>query len=199
MFEVQIMCAIMFSVCILTYTNVVELVKVKGGYYIMNKSLILKVLKVLLLVLIGVSFFLPFVTGKVFSTQLSAFVTFSDNLFNVDDFAIRLGKTADSTMVYVYIYMALAVVASVILFVKEAYGRVANLVTAGLGLVIHSYVYYSVFIDKSDDLKAALKVVHPQLGHTLTMNVGYGLFVGLVLVVVAFVFELYGKKLLKSE
>ena len=95
-------------------------------------------------------------------------------------------------------YMALAVVASVILFVKEAYGRVANLVTAGLGLVIHSYVYYSVFIDKSDDLKAALKVVHPQLGHTLTMNVGYGLFVGLVLVVVAFVFELYGKKLLKS-
>ena len=92
MFEVQTMCAIMFSVCILTYTNVVELVKVKGGYYIMNKSLILKVLKVLLLVLIGVSFFLPFVTGKVFSTQLSAFVTFSDNLFNVDDFAIRLGK-----------------------------------------------------------------------------------------------------------
>lgn len=165
----------------------------------MNKSLILKSLKVLLLVLIGVSFFLPFVTGKVFSTQLSAFVTFSDNLFNVDDFAIRLGKTADSTMIYVYIYMALAVVAAVILFVKEAYGRIANLVVAGLGLVIHSYVYYSVFIDKSDDLKAALKVVHPQLGHTLTMNVGYGLFVGLALVVVAFVVELYGKKLLKSE
>lgn len=165
----------------------------------MNKSLILKASKVALLVLIAVSFFLPFVTGKVYSAAASAFVNFADNLFNVDDFATRLGSTADSTKLFVYLYMALAVAAGAVFFVKESLSRVANLVVAGLGLVIHGYVYYSVFIDKSPALEAGLAQVHPILGHTLTMHIGYGLFVGLLLVVLAVVFEFFGEKLLKVE
>jgi Flp pilus assembly pilin Flp len=161
----------------------------------MNKSLILNVLKVALLVLIGLGFFLPFVTGKVFSTALMAFVEFSDSLYNVDDFATRLGNTADSTVLFVVLYFVFAVGAAVVLFVKPAFSRVANLVVAGLGLGLYGYVYFQLFIDKSPELEAALASVHPQLGHTLTMNIGYGLFVGLIAVVLAVVVEFLGEKL----
>lgn len=165
----------------------------------MNKSLLLKVSKIVLLALIVVSFFLPFVTGKVFSTQLGAFVEFSDNLFNVDDFATRLGSTADSTKLYVYLFIGLVVAASVVFFVRSKYTRVVNLVVAGLGLVIHGYVYFEVFVDKSVELEQALAFVHPQLGNTLTMHIGYGLFVGLLFVALAVAFEFFGDKLLKTD
>ena len=165
----------------------------------MDKSLLLKVSKIVLLVLIGVAFFLPFVTGKVFSTQLMDFVYFKDSLYNVQDFATRLGSTADSTTLYVVLYFVLAVLAAVVMFLKPVYERVANLVVAGLGLVVYGYVYYSVFIDKSPELEAGLAAVHPQLGHTLTMHVGYGLYVGLVFIVFAVVVEFFGNRLLKAE
>lgn len=165
----------------------------------MDKSLLLKGLKALWLVLIGVAFFLPFVTGKVFSTQLMDFVYFKDSLYNVQNFAERLGSTSDSTTLYVVLYFVLAVAAVAVMFLKPAFERIANLVVAGLGLVVYGYVYFQVFIDKSPELEAALEVVHPQLGHTLTMSVGYGLFVGLVFIVLAVVTEFFGKKLLKVE
>lgn len=164
----------------------------------MSKSLILKVSRVLFVVLIAVSFFLPFVTGQVYSPLAAGFVKFKDSLFNVTDFAERLGSTSDSPQLFVYLYMVLVVALAAVLFLKEAYARIANLVVIGVGLIIHGYVYFQVFIDKSPELEAALKVVHPQLGHTLTMNIGFGFFFGLVVIVLATLFEFFGEKVLKA-
>ena len=165
----------------------------------MNKSLILKALRVLFVVLIAVSFFLPFVTGQVYSPQAAGFVKFKDSLFNVTDFAERLGSTSDSPQLFVYVYFVLVLGLAAVLFLKEAYSRILNLVVIGVGLLIHVYVYFQVFIDKSPELEAALEVVHPQLGHTLSMNIGYGFFLGLGLIVLAIAFEFLGEKVIKNN
>ena len=98
-----------------------------------------------------------------------------------------------------YLYFVLVLGLAAVLFLKEAYSRIINLVVIGVGLLIHVYVYFQVFIDKSPELEAALEVVHPQLGHTLSMNIGYGFFLGLGLVVLAIAFEFLGDKLIKNN
>lgn len=153
----------------------------------MKKSLLLNILKPAVLFLFAIAFFLPFVTGN--HVLLG---DFSDSLWNIQDFATRLGDTAASPVIYVVLFVLIAIAASLSLFYKKELSRVAYLVALGVGLLVVAFVYYQVFIDLDPALEAAI-----DLG-AFNMSLGFGVYLQLVLLVAGVVLEFMGEKLFKD-
>lgn len=153
----------------------------------MKKSLLLKVLKISVLVLFVVGFFLPFVTGS--HVVLG---DFSDSLWNIQDFATRLGDTASSPVILVVVFVVVAALAGVSLFYKEELSRYAFLATYVVGLAVIGYVYYLIFINVDPALEAAIGA------GAFNMSWGFAIYFQLVLLVVGLVLEFFGTKLLKD-
>ncbi|MFH0767827.1 MAG: hypothetical protein ABH890_06690 [Bacillota bacterium] len=153
----------------------------------MKKSLLLKVLKILVLVLFVVGFFLPFVTGN-----HVALGDFSDSLWNIQDFAVRLGDTASSPVILVVVFVVVAALAGASLFYKEELSRYAFLAAHVVGLAVIGYVYYLIFIDVAPALQAAID------GGAFTMTLGLGVYLQLVLLAIGLFLEFGGKKVLKD-
>ncbi len=154
----------------------------------MKKSLLLKVLKILVLVLFVICFFLPFVTGN--HVQLG---DFSDSLWNIQDFAVRLGKTASSPVILVVVFIIVAALAGLSLFYKENLSRYAFLATLVVGLAVIGYVYYLIFINLDPALEGAINA------GAFHMTLGLGVYLQLVLLVAGLFLEFFGKKVLKVE
>ena len=153
----------------------------------MKKSLLLNILKTSVLVLFAVAFFLPFVTGS--HVVLG---TFSDSLWNIQDFAVRLGDTASSPLIFVILFLVVAVLAGLSLFYKENVSRIFYLVALAVGLVVIGYVYYKIFINLDPALEGAINA------GAFNMSLGFGVYLQLVLLVVGLGLEFLGKKLLKD-
>jgi hypothetical protein len=153
----------------------------------MKKSLLLKVLKLLVLVLFVVGFFLPFVTGS-----HVALGDFSDSLWNIQDFAVRLGDTASSPVILVVIFVIVAALAGISLFYKEQLSRYAFLVTYLVGFAVVGYVYYLIFINLDPALEAAIGA------GAFNMGWGFAIYLQLFLLAVGLFLEFFGTKLLKD-
>lgn len=149
----------------------------------MNKSLLLKVSKIVLLGLFAIGYFLPFVVGKVMGAA------YSDSLWNVQDFAERLGNTADSPLLWIVLSLLVSLAAAVVFFYKESLSRYVHLSAVVVGLAVVLYVYFEVFIDKSAALEGAITA------GAVTMSIGFGFYFQLVLVLLSLVLEFLGEKL----
>ncbi len=156
---------------------------VKGGSFKdMNKSLLLKVSKSVLLGLFALGFFLPFVVGRV------GVANYSDSLWNVQDFATRLGSSSDSPLLLIVLSLLVSVAAVVVFFYKESLSRYVHLAAVVVGLGVVLYVYFQVFIDKSAALEGAIA------GGIVTMSLGLGFYLQIVFVLLSVVLEFLGEK-----
>lgn len=149
----------------------------------MNKSLLLKVSKSVLLGLFALGYFLPFVVGKVMGNA------YSDSLWNVQDFATRLGSTSDSPVLLVVLSLLVTAAAIAVFFFKESLSRYVHLAAVVVGAGVVLYVYFQVFIDKSAALEGALTA------GAVTMGLGYGVILQIVFALLSVVLEFLGEKL----
>lgn len=158
-------------------------VNVKGGsFQDMNKSLLLKVSKSVLLGLFALGYFLPFVVGKAMGAD------YSDSLWNVQDFATRLGSSSDSPLLLVVLALLVSVAAVVVFFYKESLSRYVHLAAVVVGLGVVLYVYYQVFIDKSAALEGVIGAGF------VTMSLGLGVYLQIVFALLSVVLEFLGEK-----
>lgn len=154
----------------------------------MEKALMLKVLKISALVLVFVGFFLPFVL----MTVVPSSTDYVFSLLNAHELPTKLGRPeGDSALIYIILFLVVAGLASANMFVKEEFSRISYLVALVVGLIVLVLAYNKVFNDA--DLKAAVD------GGVITLSLGFGFILQIVLLVVGGVLEFFGKKLLKVE
>ncbi len=154
----------------------------------MEKALLLKVLKISALVLVFVGFFLPFVL----MTFVPASADYVFSLFNVNQLPTKLGKPeGDSALVYIILFLVVAGLAAANMFFKEEFSRISYLAALVVGLIVLVLAYGKVFNDA--ELQAA-----KDMG-IITLGLGFGFILQIVLLAVGAVLEFLGKKLLKVE
>lgn len=157
----------------------------------MEKALLLKVLKISVLVLVLVGFFLPFVLMTV-NVPLPSMGDHVFSLLNARDLPTKLGKPqGDSALIYMILFLVVAGLAAANMFVKEEYSRISYLASLVVGLIILVLAYNKVFNDA--ELKAAADA------GVVTLSLGFGFILQIVLLVVGGALEFLGKKLLKVE
>lgn len=147
----------------------------------MDKGLLLKGLKIGALVLFAVGFLLPFITGT-----LMGIVNYSYSAFELEE--LNPDKSAD---IFVIIFYVLAIAGIVLMFLKPEFERIAYVAALAIGFILLLVVYIQVFNDS--DLKMAVEM------DIMTANIGFGIILQLIMVVVGVVLEFFGKKLLKVE
>ncbi len=146
----------------------------------MDKKMLFKGLKVAALVLLVVSFFLPFIRLQLAAMGIdNAHNVFAEDL-NVDDPANLIG----------YIGILLALVTGVLLFIEtpvEKYSYLSGMVLVLIVLIVgQSLVFGS---DRVQALEAA----------NGTASMGFGLLLGYISVVVGLVAEVLSRYVLKVE
>ena len=147
----------------------------------MDKGLLLKGLKIGALVLFALGFALPFITGTIMGL-----VDFSYSAFELEE--LNPDKSAD---VFVIIFYLLAIGAAVAMFMKPELERKIYLAILAIGFILLVVIYIQVFNDS--DLKSAV-----DLG-VMTANIGFGIILQILMLIVGVFLEFYGKKLLKVE
>jgi hypothetical protein len=156
----------------------------------MEKALLLKVLKISALVLVFVGFFLPFVLMSVAIPGLVGDHVFS--LLNAHELPTKLMKPeGDSSLIYIILFLVVAGVAAANMFVKEEFSRISYLAALVVGLIVLVLAYSKVFNDA--ELQAAVD------SGAITLSLGFGFILQIILLVVGGVLEFLGKKLLKVE
>ncbi len=169
-------------------TFVIEIKKLERRIYKLKKALLLKVLKIAALVLVFVGFFLPFVLMTV--VPASADYVFS--LFNVDQLPTKLGKPeGDSALIYMILFLVVAGLAAANMFFKQEFSRISYVTALIIGLIVLVLAYNKVFNDA--ELQAAKDV------GLITLGLGFGFILQLILLAVGAILEFFGEHLLKVE
>ena len=146
----------------------------------MDKKMLFKGLKIAALVLLVVSFFLPFIRLQLAAMNIdNAHNVFADEL-NVDDPANLIG----------YIGIVLAVLTGVLLFVKTPVEKYSYL--AGMVLVLIVLIVGQNLVFGSDSVQGFEAL-------TGTASMGFGLLLGYLSVAVGLVAEVVSRYVLKVE
>ncbi|MFO7969481.1 MAG: hypothetical protein R6U15_05150 [Candidatus Izemoplasmatales bacterium] len=146
----------------------------------MKKDMLLKVIKVGLLLLFAIGFFFTFITGTIMGLA-----DYSYNAFQLEE--LNPDKSAD---VFVIIFFVITIAGVIAIFMKPEYERIANLAVLGLGLVLLVVLYLQVFNDS--DLQDLV-----DLG-AMTAKIGFGIIFQIIILILGFVFEFTGDKLIKE-
>lgn len=139
----------------------------------MDKGLLLKGLKIGVLVLFALGFLFTYISVSIFG------LTISTNALKIDD-----------ATVFIIIFYVLAAGAIALMFLKPELERKVFLAILGIGLLLAIIILILVFSDA--ETKAMIEM-------GVKVNVGFGFYWQVLMVIAGVGLEFYGKKLLKVE